>query len=292
MGGKVNDRNEFIGSYLKRMAASGDVPHALLFYGSNETARKEYAMDFIKLLHCSFPQKNAAPCLQCDDCTVLAKGSEGASLHTIFVGPDENSNEITIPKIRAVQAFVSRSSFKEGFKTVLIDRGDRLNREAAAALLKLLEEPRGKTCVILLAERLFLIPATVRSRLVPVRFVLEEGNPDFDDSYKNIFEIIVEMVEASFLKRMMMVQDVAAKANPILFCDALILFLNGALAFYYKGAGSEFFSGLTRSFKTVHARLGEEKIIALLKEVHTLRRVQDQGIAAFERTLDLIVSKL
>lgn len=284
--------NDVVFLYLKRIAASGDIPHALLFYGSNEATRKMYAMEFIKSLHCSSLQKEADPCNMCDECLVLTKESQGASVHTLFIAPDQDNNEITIPKIRSLHAFLARSSWKEGWKTVLIEGGDRLNRESAGALLKIFEEPRGKTCMIMLAERLFLILPTIRSRLIPVRFVSGSQAYVDNDSYKNLFGMIQEIIQAPFLKKMMLAQDFAGKIDPILFCDALILFLNGALTFHYAISKNQIFSGLSRSFKAVSARLDEEKIITLVKEIHALRRVQEQGILAADRTFALIVSKL
>jgi hypothetical protein len=38
--------------------------------------------------------------------------------------------------------------------------------------------------------------------------------------------------------------------------------------------------------------MNEEKIITFLKDIHTLRRVQEQGILAADKILALIASKL
>lgn len=280
-----------ISLYLKRIAASGDVPHALLFYGSDEAQRKIRAIEFIKTFHCASPSKELRPCNACCQCAILEKEEKGAAIDTLFLAPDEENGEITIDKIRSLRKFMMRSSFDGGWKTVLIQKSDRLNREAAAALLKILEEPRGKTCMILLAGRFFLLPATIRSRLVPVRFFSNKIDQIPPAVYENIFAAIREMIQSPFLKKMMIAQDLAQKTSPLLFCDALILFLEEILVFGYNVLRNQSGSSL-RFLKSASGDLRPEKLVALLKETHALRQVQERGMYPHERIFVLIASKL
>jgi hypothetical protein len=62
------------------------------------------------------------------------------------------------------------TSARGGYKVALIEEADRLNEEAANALLKAVEEPSPNTVYLFLAEQSDRLPATLRSRLVKMEF--------------------------------------------------------------------------------------------------------------------------
>jgi DNA polymerase-3 subunit delta' len=72
--------------------------------------------------------------------------------------------DIVVDDVRRIGAFLSSSPAFGGWRVVVIDAADEMNRHAANALLKVLEEPNAKCMLILLAHRPALVPATVRSR--------------------------------------------------------------------------------------------------------------------------------
>jgi DNA polymerase III subunit delta' len=72
--------------------------------------------------------------------------------------------EIVVDDVRRIGAFLSSSPAFGGWRVVVIDSADEMNRHAANALLKVLEEPNANCLLILLAHRPALVPATVRSR--------------------------------------------------------------------------------------------------------------------------------
>ena len=72
--------------------------------------------------------------------------------------------DIVVDDVRRIGAFLSSSPAFGGWRVVVIDSADEMNRHAANALLKVLEEPNASCLLILLAHRPALVPATVRSR--------------------------------------------------------------------------------------------------------------------------------
>jgi DNA polymerase III subunit delta' len=72
--------------------------------------------------------------------------------------------DIVVDDVRRIGAFLSSSPAFGGWRVVVIDSADEMNRHAANALLKVLEEPNANCLLILLAHRPALVPATVRSR--------------------------------------------------------------------------------------------------------------------------------
>jgi DNA polymerase-3 subunit delta' len=75
-----------------------------------------------------------------------------------------DSGEIPVDTIRRIAPFLHLTPALGRWRVVIVDEADQMNRNAANALLKLLEEPPGRSLILLVAARAGLLPATVRSR--------------------------------------------------------------------------------------------------------------------------------
>lgn len=78
--------------------------------------------------------------------------------------------QTTIEELRAFLEQIHRTSAYGGRRACLIDHADDLGTASLNALLKDIEEPRAGTVFLLIASRPEALPATVRSRLVPLLF--------------------------------------------------------------------------------------------------------------------------
>jgi len=77
--------------------------------------------------------------------------------------------EITVEQIRALKRFFETTSSEEGWRVALIDSADEMNKNAANALLKILEEPPAKSLLILVSHNPDSLLPTIRSRCRSVR---------------------------------------------------------------------------------------------------------------------------
>ena len=95
-------------------------------------------------------------------------------------------SELPVAEIRKLNGFFARTAGAGGWRVAIIDAADDMNRNAANALLKLLEEPPSRCLILLVCHSPGRLPATVRSRcrrlaLGPLseeetaRFLSEEG---------------------------------------------------------------------------------------------------------------------
>ncbi|MCQ8241464.1 DNA polymerase III subunit delta' [Rhizosaccharibacter radicis] len=78
-------------------------------------------------------------------------------------------DEIVIEDVRRVAEFLRRTAAEGGWRVVVVDGADRLNRNAANALLKLLEEPPARTLLLLTASAPGRLLPTIRSRCRTLR---------------------------------------------------------------------------------------------------------------------------
>ncbi|GEM_PF-579339 len=163
--------------FLSRCIQNDKVAHAYLFYGPLNIGKRTIAMEFIKLLNCC--NSDIVPCGKCESC----KGFEnGFSRNLFFLKPEppENSDKedksknlaIRIEKISELKSELSLSSADSGYKTAIIDNAGAMTYDAQGALLKILEEPKGKTVIILIVEQSDQLLSTIVSRCQLVRFDL------------------------------------------------------------------------------------------------------------------------
>jgi DNA polymerase-3 subunit delta' len=87
----------------------------------------------------------------------------------INVRPVDDSRQIRIEQVRELAQELSLTSHQGGYKVGVLSPADVLNRFAANALLKTLEEPSGRTVLILVATQPSRLPATILSRCQRVR---------------------------------------------------------------------------------------------------------------------------
>ncbi len=73
-------------------------------------------------------------------------------------------SEIVVNDVRAVVRFLNLTASAGGWRVVVVDGAEDMNRNAANALLKVLEEPPPNTVLLLVSHAPGRLPATVRSR--------------------------------------------------------------------------------------------------------------------------------
>lgn len=78
-------------------------------------------------------------------------------------------SEITVDTVRAATAALRVTAAAGGYRVAVIDGAETLNRNAANALLKTLEEPPARAVLMLISHRPGSLPATIRSRCAKLR---------------------------------------------------------------------------------------------------------------------------
>ena len=78
-------------------------------------------------------------------------------------------NDITIDAIRGLKTFFQMSAADGGHRVVIVDAADELNRNAANAILKELEEPPANCTILLIAHQPSRLLPTIRSRCRELR---------------------------------------------------------------------------------------------------------------------------
>jgi DNA polymerase-3 subunit delta' len=144
---------------LNAARASGRMPHALLIHDSPGAGGDWLAAWAASLAMCLSP--NNGPCGKCLGCTRVASHQHP---DLVRIHPIEDSKQLRIEQVRELGEELALTSHQGGYKVGILSPADSMNRFAANALLKTLEEPPPRTLLILVATQPSRLPATILSR--------------------------------------------------------------------------------------------------------------------------------
>lgn len=149
---------------LRSAIANGRESHAYLFSGPRGTGKTSTARILVKALNCERPEDGDA-CGECDSCRAIEQGSSFDVLEL-----DAASNR-SIDDIREIIASAALGS-PGRHKVYILDEVHMLTAQAAAALLKTLEEPPAHVVFVLATTDPEKVPETIRSRTQHLQFHL------------------------------------------------------------------------------------------------------------------------
>jgi len=153
---------------------SGRVPHAFLLIGPKGIGKATLAYRFARFVF-AHPDPDAADVAAA---TTLAIDAEhpvarriGAQAQGDLLVLERTPNEkgvlrqqIAVDDVRRTVSFFGSTAGEGGWRIVIVDAVDELNRSSANALLKVLEEPPRRALLLLVCHSAARVPATLRSR--------------------------------------------------------------------------------------------------------------------------------
>jgi DNA polymerase III delta' subunit len=136
---------------------NGSLHHAWLLHGMKGIGKSVLAEKLAARLMC----ESHEACGECHACRMLAAGSHPDVHH---LGLVEGMRDLKIEQVREMLNFLSLSGAKSRRRVVILDDAERMNGQAANALLKGLEEPSPGSLLLIVCADMMRLPATVRSR--------------------------------------------------------------------------------------------------------------------------------
>jgi DNA polymerase-3 subunit delta' len=164
-------------SFLANAYSSGRMHHAILIEGPEGIGKATLAYRFAHhvLSHSdplSAPEQMADPD---PDGSVGRQISSGASHNVLHLARpvDEKTGKaksvITVDEVRRAGKFFSQTSGTGNWRIAIIDPADDLNRNAANAILKILEEPPKRSLFLVLSHAPGRLLPTIRSRCLSLK---------------------------------------------------------------------------------------------------------------------------
>jgi DNA polymerase III delta' subunit len=153
------------------------LPHGIIFSGPAGVGKATTARALSKLFLCENPKKDS-PCGRCESCRVFEAGNH-PDCHVVtkdlirYHDKTGKSKGIDL-SINVVRPEViepaSRKAVMGRGKVFIVEQAESMNASAQNAILKTLEEPAGRTLIVLVTDQAGALLPTVRSRCRTVRF--------------------------------------------------------------------------------------------------------------------------
>jgi DNA polymerase-3 subunit gamma/tau len=174
---------DLIVEILQNSAKESRITHAYLFYGPRGTGKTTAARILAKLANCKTREddaefrKKGEPCNKCRPCNEI---DLGRALDVVELDAASNRG---IDEIRNLKEGIRLSPTSFKFKVFIIDEVHQLTKQAADALLKILEEPPAHAIFILATTEYEKLTPTIISRTqrfhfrrIPTQLILKKLN--------------------------------------------------------------------------------------------------------------------
>ena len=159
MGDLFSNQTEipWLNSYEKswnKITQNNKTPHAILISGNSGIGKRSFAI-WLASKHLDITTKY-------ESCIYPFAVPSHADLK--WINPNEGKRDISVSQIRQIIDDLAKTSYEGIGKVAVIEPANKMNISSANGLLKILEEPPGNTLIILIADKMKNIPATIISR--------------------------------------------------------------------------------------------------------------------------------
>lgn len=160
---------------LQRAYAADRLAHGMIFAGPTGVGKATTADALAALFLCEKPQ-GTDPCGRCESCRVFDAGNH-PDFHLVYKElirlefKDRKAIDLPVKVIRdyLIEPAGRKAVMGRG-KVFVVEQAEAMNAAAQNALLKTLEEPLGRTLIILLTDQPDALLPTIRSRCQTIRF--------------------------------------------------------------------------------------------------------------------------
>ena len=304
----VSNSNAQVAAALRQMAESGRIPHAMLFHENDGGGAFPLILDFLdavyghnprvkKLIHPDIhfvfpvagPDKPVSDRFIGEWRTLLLENPcfYENELYAA-IGIDSKQSFISVFEARSILDKLSLSAVEGGYRTVVVYLPEKMNPQAANALLKMVEEPPEKTLFLLVTHQPEKVLTTIFSRCLFLRvrpFSREEDRlihakegaetTELTDLFHDLLDALVRKDLLGALETADAVADLGSREKQKRFCKV-------------AGEGLRNIFLLQQGLPDLADLLGDEKPFYEEMAAKLRKNFSRQALAALDRALLLL----
>lgn len=156
-GGDLIRRDSSAGRLLTAVAHGGRPAHAYIITGEEGTGTMETALGLAMILNCT--GEGERPCGRCIPCRKIELRN-----HPDVSVVEPTGSSFKIDQVRGLISQIYLKPLEGSYRVMVLTGVERLTAEAGNSLLKVLEEPPGRSVLILLTDNVQALLPTIRSR--------------------------------------------------------------------------------------------------------------------------------
>ena len=243
--------NTEIVNALHQMVQSGHVPHAILLHEDDGGGAFPIALDFLEQLYGGNPRVGKLIHPDIHFVFPVAGGDKPVSLQFVApfrelllenpyffenelytaIGIEGKQSNISVNEARSILERLSLSAVEGGWRTVVLYLPEKMNPQAANALLKMVEEPPQQTLFLLITHAPEKVLVTIASRCLQLRVqplspeadaavhaAEAAGNVVLSDLFHDILDAVVEKDLMKALETADAVADLKVREQQKQFC--------------------------------------------------------------------------
>ncbi len=192
----------------------GSLPHAMTFSGIEGIGKTTMAFrlarfllkngkgqdDGDSLFGDALPQEISSLDVSADDPVFsrIASGGHGDLLHIHRLFDKAKGKldaTLKVQSLRKIEPFLRKTSSEGGWRIVIVEDADTMNRNAQNAILKILEEPPANVLIMLIAHRPGMLIPTIHSRSRVIQFSSLSAENMAELMRKNGYDLSINEIE-------------------------------------------------------------------------------------------------
>lgn len=240
------DENRNLIMRLNNIVENNRISHAYIFEGPGCIDKKEFVKEFVKGILCPVNLGN-----NCGSCSICRKIDHANHEDVIYIsaygGSIKDADIIQMQEKLKIKPFGDRH-------IVIVENSDTMTLRAQNRLLKTLEEPPGKSVIILLSENIENLTNTIQSRCIKYRLNYF-GSENYDFMISKVEKIAqMSLDREPFYKVKKEIDDILGNSEDIAgFLDGIQVVFRNMLVEKNRGISLYKNENLIRNIHAVEA---------------------------------------
>jgi len=231
---------------------SNRLAHSYLLAGPKGVGKKKFVLEFAKYLNC-LEKKGERACSNCRHCLEIDNNT--------FIDLKIVEGDFSIEKMKRLKQELIYPPYQAEYRIVLINGVDQIREDAASVFLKTLEEPNKRNIFFLLAENIFQVLPTIKSRCQVLKFYSfsreKELQAEMDPKFQKAFSGLKKM---NLIEKFNLVKNLPEEEELVFLETGMVFFKKKFKERDFSDYSKEEIIKILKNFKKIHFLLQKTNV--------------------------------